>query len=270
MRVNVEDDLDKSGRLERFAREMRWSNDRALGRLVRVWGATQDAEIITASREEIVRVTLVRAKDREEAERVVDALIASHLADENNGLITIHGNEKHVTRLVSMRKTASAGGSSRAAGKRLANGCFAPAENQPSSKRAPAPSSAPGSLLLIPPAAPSDLIQPGVCDAASDLRAPAASLALEKFYLEGLAKKPNGSLRTRLTPNERVELNQIAGGVSEPRAVVAKFLADEREHYQARKWALSCLVRDLSQHASGETQAESLIDFLKRKGAENG
>lgn len=239
MRVNIENDLEDSGRLAKFCRLMKWGLDRGMGRMVRVYRDTQHAEIVAATREEIVAATVVRANDATEASRVIDAMIGAQLADLlPDGQIFIRGNEKHVCRLARLRQSSLAGGLAR--GKQMA------------ATRLPITSHT--AALLTPysytPAAP-DLSPNGrEGNAGTDLRANPAALALEAFYLG----RRKGSLLTRLPPSERVAIDELLCLTGNPQAVLENYLGDEREYYKKRKWPLSLLVQNIGEH-DGSSEA---------------
>lgn len=272
MRVNIEDDLFVSGRLRAFAFHMGLPEHAALGVLCFVWRDTQHASFSEGDIGKFFELVRIRLPEFDPA-KIADAMVAAGLANQEGNLLQLKGNTGRIRDLKAWyEQKVSAGrkGGLQASAKRALSGIQAVAKRSLGELEATAkrkvPVLSPMSLYTAAPI----FNELGACDADSDLRARPAALALEKFYLEELAKKPHGSLRTRLTPNERLELDQIAGGVSDPKAVIARFLADEREHYRNRKWSLACLAKDLNDHSASETQAESLIDFLKRKGAENG
>ena len=110
MRVNIEDDLHLSGRLSAFSRFLGMSEEQGIGRLYWVYRETQSRELVTMSRAEFISATELRVTD---PEGTLDALVRSKLATDQNGAITIHGNEPHVERIKQLRGMASLGGKAR-------------------------------------------------------------------------------------------------------------------------------------------------------------
>lgn len=261
MRVNIEDDLDTSGRLAKFCKRMKWDHDRGLGRLVRFYRATQDAELATASRAEILVATLPRSEDVAEANRVIDAMIYSQLADiTDEGKIRIRGNLAHVERIKQIRENAAKGGKAKAA-KALAN-----AKQTDSECLAISALLAPNSYI---PAAPDLLPNGREGNADSDPRANPAALALEKFYL-GNRK---GSLLTRLPPAERIAIDEllraVGNDIEAAKKILQHYLADARDYYDKRKWPISLLVDNIGEHdGSGDAEeGGGLFAFLQEQKA---
>lgn len=117
MRVNVEDDLFFSGRLGRFSRSMGWSEREGLGFLILFWRTTQDAEIVTTNAIELADLVSPHCDDDDQAKKVIRSVVSAKLADENSdGVITIRGNESHVSKLQRIRNDRSEAG--RAGGKK--------------------------------------------------------------------------------------------------------------------------------------------------------
>ncbi len=149
MRVNIEDDLRTSGRLSKLARVMHWSEREALGALVMFYRATQDAEIVEATEDELVDLCSVDHDDEAAARAFVRGLLSSRLASAQQDKIVIHGNAAQVDRVKTLRSNASKGGRARQESLRKSKPV---AKQMPSKCQADRSPPSPGSLL--PPPAP--------------------------------------------------------------------------------------------------------------------
>lgn len=158
VRTNYEDDLRASGRLGRLARELGWREGLALGQLMLLYRATQDAGIIADDLEAILDCVEIEFETRDEARKFVDAMRVSRLASPTtDGEIEIHGNAKQLAerRWLDRTKTrrAKKGGQKRASSAtRQEDGTFAPASNQLTIQR---PSSDPADPSPVPAPVPS-------------------------------------------------------------------------------------------------------------------
>lgn len=112
VRVNIEESVFEH--IPRLASEMGWDFDRALGKLARVYRATQDAEIYEEESPRLVTVCALIFTSDDEAERFFTAMIRAQLAvllDDRR--VRIRGNKEHIERLNGYRARASAGGIAR-------------------------------------------------------------------------------------------------------------------------------------------------------------
>ena len=156
-RTNIEDDLESSGRLAKFARTMGWDHDKAAGRLMFVYKDTQRKGLAVCSREEFVEATAARADSDHEADAVFSAMVAARLvAILPDDTFEIKGSQTQIARLGTFNGGRSAGGQERArTGQRDGGGRFVPANVQhspadeiagasiPASPAAPSPSPSP-------------------------------------------------------------------------------------------------------------------------------
>lgn len=113
VRVNVEDDVKKH--LPRLAAEMGWTQREALGCLVLVWGATQDALIYEDTPERVATVCALCFDSDSQAQRFITAMIGAQLAMVlDDGRVRIRGNKEHIERLEGYRIRATKGGRAKA------------------------------------------------------------------------------------------------------------------------------------------------------------
>lgn len=112
MRVNIEDTIWEH--IPRLAKELRWDEDRALGKLARVYRVTQKAEVYEESPSRLVTVCALHFDSDQEAESFFTAMIAAQLASLLvDGRIRIKGNLEHIERLKTYRNRAQQGGIAR-------------------------------------------------------------------------------------------------------------------------------------------------------------
>lgn len=95
MRVNLEESVFEH--LPRLAREMKWDEDKALGRLVRVYRATQRERVEAETPERLVTLCAIHFHDDDEAELFFTAMLSARLAVLlDDGRIRIRGNQRRI------------------------------------------------------------------------------------------------------------------------------------------------------------------------------
>lgn len=114
MRVNIEDDLILSGRLYAVATRMGWTQREAVGSLYFLWRRTQDCEVVTCSRDQLLSLIRLDYDDDYLASRFIAACVAAGLIADDGSAVTIKGNDQHVSRLSKLRKSAKNGGFAKA------------------------------------------------------------------------------------------------------------------------------------------------------------
>jgi hypothetical protein len=114
MRVNIEDDLILSGRLNAVAARMDWTQREAVGSLYFLWRRTQNVEIVTCSRDQLLGLIRLDYDNDDDASRFIDVCVSVGLISEDGSEVTIKGNEQHVSRISSLRKRARSGGFAKA------------------------------------------------------------------------------------------------------------------------------------------------------------
>jgi hypothetical protein len=246
VRTNFEDDLVSSGRLAAFARSMKKDERDALGWILFAYRDTQNAKFSSGRREHLKRILSVRFA--EHADRVIDAMIDSLLADLRRDRVSIRGNANQIGRLDLLRqKKAKAGVARASSATRGKDGTFRPAHGQhppaQSSAPAPAPAPAPKKEREESEEAPAFVRNEDI-----------EVLSLEKYYLE---KRGHVGLLTRLPPKEKQALETLRGLTTDPRKVIDHFLKDKNDYYAKRKWPLTVLVDNIGQHLEEPTAAEN-------------
>lgn len=108
VRVNMESDLRTSGRLGKLARTMGWSEQRTGGALWFFYWHTQEAGIVEETPDKIVSAVVVDFDSEGEAHAFVSGMVSAKLATvSENGIVRIHGNDKHVERIERFKGNAS-------------------------------------------------------------------------------------------------------------------------------------------------------------------
>lgn len=156
VRVNMESDLRTSGRLGKLARTMGWSEQRTGGALWFFYWHTQEAGIIEDTPDKIVSAVVVDFDSEGEAHAFVSGMVSAKLATiSENGIVRIHGNDKHVERIERFKGNASElGKKSWEARKKKLNeiqtGSFSTGNAQEQGLNAQGTLLSPSSLLLSP------------------------------------------------------------------------------------------------------------------------
>lgn len=253
VRTSVQDEVIYSGRLSAFARALGKEDLDALGWLVFAWHDTQNAHFISGKRPALKRLLSVRFGA--EADRVIDALLDSLLADIRREKIEIRGNRAHVNKLVLLRQIKVNGGKKRASNaSRRKDGTFHPADDQQTTSSQPAETS----YITTSPSTTTSKSEE--CAPAFDPYEPRtnpAALEFEKYYL---SKKP-GSLLTALPPKERIardELLRLTGNPQAAHKVLDHYLADNREFYRKVGHRLQTLVDNIGEHDGASVAAPKI------------
>lgn len=127
VRVNIEDDLWTTNRLNKLSRVIGWNERETLGALTMVYRRTQTAELATGTMQEIVNAVEIDFDSQQQARDFIGAMVIARLASMyEGGEIEIRGNRSQVERLSRLRANAKAGGKRRQAdAKQMANDSLA-------------------------------------------------------------------------------------------------------------------------------------------------
>lgn len=125
MRVEIDDDLESSGRLSKLARYMGWNEREALGALVKVYRTTQRGGIIEASVSKLITQCSIHFDSDEQTLQFINAMLAAKLAQSeaftntripfksgSSDAVFIVGNGKKISKRQKLRTNASLGGKS--------------------------------------------------------------------------------------------------------------------------------------------------------------
>lgn len=151
MRVNIEESV--FDHIPRLAKEMGWDFDRALGKLARVYRATQDAGAYEETQCRLVTICALIFDSDAEAEQFLWAMVTARLSVLlTDNKMRIRGNEDRIRELAEWYKGKVNGGKSRAKSANRTNlGKFKKLNDQSSS----------------PPAAAGEIIQHGTSTASN-------------------------------------------------------------------------------------------------------